>query len=927
MPNPWETYQAQPPKSDSTAPWEKYAQPKDEPKGIASEAAKGFLDDAMDTVTGTAKALIPKSLQGLDYSNGVSGFVKSAQDAAHKPVQDVKDSIGAGHYFEAAKKAARATLDNMPGGQMVTGLIDTSIDQAQKAHEDFTRGEYARSALHAGASAIPFAAGGVDAALGSEAKFDKYGNVIQESVEPNPGRALGKAAFLATTVAAPKAAERLTPKTPTSITVTPTITPELTPEESAAVDFADKRGIPIPTSVRTGSKAAANVESYLSNAPGSAGVMKKAAMATRDAVQRVGADLVEQPGAGKSNYPAVASPEIAGEAVQEGQQARNVAIDEGKAQLDAATRAKGADLAADVHPTPATEESSGSGVASDLKKDADTHATGAREAYGRLREAEAKPENIKTVPIGEGKIPHSVQAELDAVSQSLANKKFADLTDSEKKSVTETAKKLGIDPTPQPETAKMAFPVQMKTAKASLTPILEQLTQEPADVLNRSRALPAIKAIVNGPDFVPASVAEDFLSGAKAIAREGVNAKTRFLAKQAIDAVQPLVDDAVSTGGKDAIDSLNEGRALTKAKYATLDTIDQLPTEPVKIYRKLAAPGDTNINLLRDVKTKAPASIPAVARATFQGLLEDGQSGGAEKALNEWNKIGPSTKLELFGDQSKVDTIDRYFKTAHETSLLDSAPGMESPTGKLPASAVDTYNKLTRDKDAAIGALREAANVSPDAIPVVARAKVQELIEAATAPEGTRPGPDAAFSAWNKLGPETKRTLYPDPKVRADITDFLNTAKRAVNALDRNSSKTAYVNEAAHAVQVMKKGAIALVTGGAVGAVTGDSMLGALAGGATYSLGNYALAKILTTPGGAKLLTEGLKLSGDSAAVLARRAAITNRLLAIAGSDAKRIEEGSDSISTSHKEGDTVTLKSGDQVTIKKINQDGTFEY
>lgn len=905
MADKWASTDDHAPTAVQWASTEDHSPAKDVVPSQSSEYGKGLYDSTIGGLVSTAKAIVP------------TAPTKSV-------MEDVKTDIGAGHYFEAAKKAARASVEALPGGHVVTGLIDTSIDQARKAHEDYTRGNLPNAVLHAGAAVVPFAAGGVDAALGSEAKYDKYGNVIQDAVSPNSAKALGNATGLAASVVAPKVitkiAGKIIPKG--EVQITPALKSSLTPEEAAVVQYADEKGIPIPASVRTGNKALAHVESYLANAPGSSGVMKSASEATRAALEKTGTDLVEA-GAGSTTYPTVSSPEIAGETFQAGQAARNLAIQEGARQAQAAMDAQGAGLANKTAPNATTVEGAGAGVASELKSVADTHATGARNAYTRLRDAEALPENIKEVPIGPGKIPDAVMKELDAVSTSLAGKPFDALTDTQKAQVTETAKKLGIDATPQPETAKMAFPVEMKAAKAKLAPILDHLMQEPADVLNRSRALPAIKAIVNGPDHVPASVAEDYLSGAKAITREGVNAKTRYLAQQAVNSVQPLVDDAVSAGGPNAIDSLKEGRALTKAKYATQDTIDNLPTEPVKIYQKLAAPNDTNISLLRDVKAKAPASIPAVARATVEGLLEDGKTGGAQKALNEWNKIGASTKAELFPDPSHVQALDRYFKTANEVAGLDSPPGMESPTGKTSSEPVEIYRKLTRDKDAAISALREAANTAPDAIASAARAKLQELVNGATASDGTRPGPDAAFSAWNKLGPSTKELLFPDPKIRTEIDNFMSLSKKSANAMAQNSSKTAYVNNATHFMHALAGAATGILTGNPMEALSGTA--GSMG---IIPFSNRIMAKIITSPGGARLLTEGMKINGNGAIATAQRAAIANRVLAIAGPISKSDSEVlATPIASGHKIGDTVNLKNVGQVTIKTINPDGTFDY
>jgi len=839
------------------------------------------------------------------------GAIKGAQQLLDtKGLGDAWDHLKKGELKEAAKKygdwVVKGIEEGGPQGRMAKGLLSTSVDQAKKAHDAVKAGNYHQALAHAGAATLPIIAPSANAASDLENGKTDLPSALG-TVTGNLGSTLLPAAGDALDSA--------------SLSVIPKVA-DLTPEESAANAYAAQNNIPIPESVRTGNKSVANIESYLANAPGSSGVMKKAANASREALAKTGTDLVEAPGAGSTNYPVEATPETAGEKIIEGQESNNQAIDQSKKEANAAVQKQGEDLVNSVGTTSHTPESAGNTILDTLNKTKESQGSQANAAYNRLREHETNPENIKQVPVGEPEVPAEVKAKLDQIAKfGAGSDSFEALNDADKPKVLDLARKMGIDVEPKPQMKDMAFPVDTSSAVTTLKPILDKLLEEPADVLNRSRALPALKAIVNGPKYVPASVMEDFLSGAKAISREGVNAKTRYLANQAIDAVQPLVDKAVAEGGSDAINALKEGRDLTKAKYATQATIDQLPTEPVQLARKLTAPGDSNINLLRDVKEKTPEAIPSLARATMEGMFEDSQANGS-KALAQWNKLGDSTKLELLGDANKVKALDDYFKAADSLQKTDVAPGSKSPV-KVDKEPVGAYNKVMRAKDAAINALEETSNVAPDSIPHIVRANLKQLVESATAPEGTRPGPDAGFSQWNKIGDNTKQILYPDPKIRTDISNFMNTAKRIANALDRNTSRTAYVTEAAKAVHMLKDGVLGVKN---------------LASGGMYALTNYGLAKILTTPGGADLLSRGLTLSAKGLSTPAQAASMSSQIFKIAGdSGVRKIEEPAASLKTEskpienttskYKEGDTVKLKNGNTVTIKKINPDGTFEY
>jgi hypothetical protein len=187
-----------------------------------------------------------------------------------------------------------------------------------------------------------------------------------------------------------------------------------------------------------------------------------------------------------------------------------------------------------------------------------------------------------------------------------------------------------------------------------------------------SRGLQAIHNILEGKDFVPASAADQNLSAAKAIQRDATNLKTKWAAGKVIDSAGTAVNDAVSQLGPDAADALKQGRELTRAKYATQEAIDNLPTEPVQIFNKLTSTKDANINLLQDIAQKAPDSVPHVARAVVDGLMDKAfaEAGTAKPGtvLNEWNKLGDSTKKLLFKDPATIKNLDNFFTFAKKAA-------------------------------------------------------------------------------------------------------------------------------------------------------------------------------------------------------------------------------------------------------------------
>lgn len=299
----------------------------------------------------------------------------------------------------------------------------------------------------------------------------------------------------------------------------------------------------------------------------------------------------------------------------------------------------GTKLAEQVGPE-ATPETAGGSVVKSLAAAKAEHAAGASAAYKRLAEIEQDPANVKTIQTGTTQVP------LGIVDQN----------------GTPLMKTV-------PKTEQVSLPVDMAAAKATLQPIYDRLIQDmPLAQQQASQGLKALKNVLDGPDLLSASVAEDNLGAVKAILRENVNDRTKFIARQALNSMAPAIEQAVSAAGPEALNALREGRQLTKAKYATQRTIDKLPTEPVQLFNKLTSQKDANINLLRDVSTQAPDAMPAVGRAALEGLMEkalnpEGKP-GPQTALSLWNKLGDNTKAILLKDPALIKRLDDFFNLA-----------------------------------------------------------------------------------------------------------------------------------------------------------------------------------------------------------------------------------------------------------------------
>ena len=153
---------------------------------------------------------------------------------------------------------------------------------------------------------------------------------------------------------------------------------------------------------------------------------------------------------------------------------------------------------------------------------------------------------------------------------------------------------------------------------------------------------------------------------------------------------------------------------------------------------------------------------------------------------------------------------------------------------QLRKEPVQAFNQLTWQKDTGIDFLRKIGDQAPDVLPKVGRAYIQKLFGQATQEGGFSRAPTIA-QQWENLGPQTKQLLYPNPGLRGSLDNFFLGAKMVAD--NPNPSGTAVVAE--------------LIPGGYM--MIHNPVLGTV-----YLLGGYAAAKLLFSPAGVRLLTQGL---------------------------------------------------------------------
>jgi hypothetical protein len=522
----------------------------------------------------------------------------------------------------------------------------------------------------------------------------------------------------------------------------------LTNAQAAAIQYAKQYKIPVSAALQT----AREWVTKLQEKTASTGVAARSQAATEAALgrqaQALGGAPVTPEAAGAGINRALeqvvparptmpgATPEAAGAGLRTAVESRMPAVptmpgatvtpeEAGAGVIAGLTGAKPAAPAAGV---PTIPEVAGAGVEAGLGQAESAYAAGARKRYQEFGSIEA--DNAKPVIVGYQDVNVGTMNGTPVIQR-------------------------------EPIYEQIGFPTDMRNAKATLAPFRDELMKElPIGLRETSTGLQALNNLLDGPDVMSATIADKYLGTIKGIRRErGVNDRTKYLLGQAVDAVSPAVDQAAALGGPDAVEALAEGRRLTTAKYATRQTAESLPDEPVGIFKMMTSPADIKVNLLRDIQTHAPESLPAIGRAYDQGMLETAQT-DPDAAIRSWDRLGDATKGMLFSPDQIMDR-NRYFAALKPIqATLDSL-------GKEP---VKVFNKITTGGDASLNLLRTVQSQAPNSVPLVGQAYHQGLME--TAGQNL----PAAIRAWRSLGDATKQILLPADQI-AKTDQFFRVAE------------------------------------------------------------------------------------------------------------------------------------------------------
>ncbi len=535
-----------------------------------------------------------------------------------------------------------------------------------------------------------------------DASADKMGG-------SQPWRGAGEAVGLGLGLAGPKALDVAQVKVPAMAT-------NANAGETAALRFAEERGIPVDMATATGNPFVRNIQTATANTPLGSIPAMRGQSAQIGALRRVGSELAD------AVYPDAVTPEQAGEGLRQSlnfqvrkfhgkateayDRLRRYEADQEHAEMvpspegQALQKAINEEAVRTVGRAPTPEEwgelrrmreeldamqyQQGGTVENaarsrgtendwtdgDMRKSSYVQARGGAPVYQDILQAapgtsdmtRAAVQTSLEQAIKSGRFTNAARGALDVAKQRLAG------------SLRVSSPKLppGAGAAPA-EMTTMMLPVDLRAVKSMLRPFYDRLMRQlPITQARSSPGLKAIENIVNGPDFGPVSQVDTDLGIIKGLARGAdlpeLRDVSQGLAAQAVKRLDEAVRDAVAKAGPDATRALEEGRAATRAKYAVSDVLNGLRDEPVQAFGQAVYAKDAGIARLRELAKHAPAEMPRIGRAYLEDLLGKATAeGGFDKAQtvqSAWANLGPQTKQLLFPEPGQVQALDNYFRLA-----------------------------------------------------------------------------------------------------------------------------------------------------------------------------------------------------------------------------------------------------------------------
>lgn len=485
----------------------------------------------------------------------------------------------------------------------------------------------------------------------------------------------------------------------------------------------------------------------------------------------------------------------------------------------------GGELADSVHPSSVSPEGAGSGVTASIRQTmADLHAK-ANESYGTLRkiEADSPPDTVDLPAAPVDALKDWQKAQLRRVVHELDASGYV----AGKLHETEQGYGSGTHYQRGSGGAKVYHDITAELGHEGLTRAEVQTQLE--EYLGGGKETAAVKAAlgvvrerfmgsntISTPEL-PAS-AMDVPTRLEGARETGAQMRMAVDLRGAKEAVRPIYDRLKREA---------ELAPLMGGKAEALRALDRLVTGPDH------APLSVADAALGDLKTIARSDDP---------LLRTAGQGAASKAVQA---LSESVDLRAAGAGDEAYNALQAGRTATKAKYAAA-----DVLDQLRDEPVKLFDQMTAPRDGNLKLLRQVAELAPEQMPAVGRAKLESWLDLASE-RGRFDHADRLYAEWNKLGPETKRVLFGKADAVEALDRFFLLAKRIGENPNPSGTAGTLMKTAEVSAPVS-----ALFSGhplAAVGAAMGSAALG-------------GLAKLLYSPRGVKALTRVLALDTKAAA-------------------------------------------------------------
>lgn len=663
-------------------------------------------------------------------------------------------------------------------------LVGAQLEQGRKAVDAVKEGRYLEAAGHTGATLLPVL-GPVAANIGEDIAADG-------DIAGGLGRTVGLVAPVAGGRAAVARAEKVGAKTGAAVKAA------LDPggATSDAVRWALRNGVPVDAATATGNRVVTAARKLADSSLGGALVGDKAQKMRAESMKRLGRKLASDAAPGGM----------------------------------------------------VTAETAGEGVRGAVEEVIRQHADTADASYARVRDAErnALPDDVPVArkvdakrTVDQGFIGHWLADDLNEMGYQAGggSKGYYDAAEQDWRPGDSDASRYGIGH----GSARVAgTPTQEMFHAAGVSGSRAEIAGKVRKYLTGESNNPRVGALIDAMGEAWDGQRFDFqLLTDETLARTGLK-RSQFKSPVTLPAME--APGAAKFFGAEAEGLAASGTEPMQHAVPLAGVKDALRPTFERLMRKKELTGNlmgdegraaTALDALLSAGDHAPLSVvdaalgdlKAAARGASMPELRTAGQGVAAQAVKEL-EAAVQAKAQAVGvwDDLRAGrdaTIDKW--TAAETLK------------KLRAEPVGTFNALTQGGDAAIDKLREVKRLAPGEMPRIGRAYLEGLMDTATA-EGGFGRESKLWAEWDRLGDETKATIFPDSELRSSLDKFFLVGKKM--AENPNPSGTAYVS-----------------TLGAQGALF-------FADQATFGgtvLAGAALSKALNSPAVSKLLTRALE--------------------------------------------------------------------